>query len=62
MKQNKRLSVSLSKEDLRKIDSLADEFGESKASIVQQAVRLYYYLHYLSKEASDGIARLVEST
>ena len=54
MKTINRLTVGLSKEDMRKIDSLADEFGESKASIVQQSVRLYYYLHKFSERVREG--------
>lgn len=49
MKTVNRLTIGLSKEDLRKIESLAEEFGESKASIIQQSVRQYYYWHALSK-------------
>lgn len=54
MKTINRLTVGLSKEDLRKIESLAYEFGESKASIVQQAVRNYYIQHMITKMYADN--------
>jgi len=46
----KRLSVGLSKEDARKLENLASEFGENRADIIHKALSQFYYLHRISQK------------
>ena len=40
----RRISVGVTKENLRQLDTMCEEFGESKSQVVKRALTILFYI------------------